>query len=90
MRVKCDMDRFAVSLLRSSKATFTLLLVAPRAWVGRHAAAPWATGERDCRGPSHRALAEAERDRGGELRPEEGMACKASLDEATKLDPYSS
>ena len=30
MRVKCDMGRLAVSLLRSSKATFTLLLVAPR------------------------------------------------------------
>jgi len=47
MRVKCDMDRFAVSLVRSSKATFTLWLVAPRAWVGRHAAAPWATSERE-------------------------------------------
>ena len=46
-RVKCDMHRVAVSPERSCKATFTLSLVAPRAWVGRHAAAPWATCARE-------------------------------------------
>jgi hypothetical protein len=34
-----DMDPYASSPWRSSKATFTRLLVAPRSWVGRHAAA---------------------------------------------------
>ena len=37
----------AASPERSCKATFTLFLVAPRGWVERHAAAPWATCTRE-------------------------------------------
>ena len=42
-RVKCDIDPVAVSLDRSIKATFTLVLGAPHAWVVRHVAATSAT-----------------------------------------------
>jgi transcriptional regulator with XRE-family HTH domain len=40
MVVECDIDPVATSSGRASKATFTLLLGAPDAWVGRHAATP--------------------------------------------------
>ncbi len=39
---RCDRDRCSVAPWRSSRATHTVLIVAPRIWVGRHAAATWA------------------------------------------------